>query len=190
MFNNKLTRFLDKNLHILGLENVTVKNPNFLFETLKQSFAGVIFQIFDAEKVAGKAHIKFAVLNALKAFKIGKNISKNLPVEVMLYVSGQRQIEKALKMVGISSKTKNLILIVFKVSSEIAFKVLDEVCRLVGGKINDRVIEVNCKKIETIKRTFEISNIEIETQMFDNITLEEAIEKLVIERVALLATQQ
>ena len=190
MFNSRFTKFLNKNLHVLGLENVTVKDTDFLFKTLKQSFSDVNFQIFDAEKIAGKAHIEFAVLNALKAFKTGKNISKSLPVEVMLYVSSQRQIGKALKMVGISPETKNLVLVVFGVSSDVASKVLDEVHRLVGGKINSEVVEVNREKIETIKKTFEISDLEIETQMFGNITLEEAIKKLVIERIALLATQQ
>ena len=189
MLDKKLKRFLDEDLHVFGLENVNIKDPDFLFRRLREVFVGVDFQVFDAEKIVGFDHVRFAVLNAFKAFKAGRNISKSFPVEVMLYVSGQRQIGKALKMVGVCRETKNIVLVVFG-SGEVASKVLDEVCRMVGGKLNSGVLKVNREKIETVKKTFGISDLEIETQIFSGVGLEKAVEKLVIEKVALLATQQ
>jgi tRNA threonylcarbamoyladenosine modification (KEOPS) complex Cgi121 subunit len=51
-------------------------------------------QVFDADIVASWQHLYFAALNALVAFKNGRNLSKSLAVETVLYASGQRQIKK------------------------------------------------------------------------------------------------
>ncbi|RJX15640.1 hypothetical protein CW703_05075 [Candidatus Bathyarchaeota archaeon] len=184
-----LVKYLRKNVFIVGVENVRIENIDFLFSKLKEKIGDVSFQLFDADKIAGKIHVEFAVLNALKAFKDGRNISRSLPIEVLIYVSAQRQIGKAFQMVGLTSKTKNMVVVVFS-NIEQSSKILDEILSLTGGKINNKVLEINREKVEIIKKVFGISNLEIKTQMFAGLGLEEIVKKLVVERVALLATQQ
>lgn len=184
-----LVEYLRKNVFIVGVENVKIENIDFLFSKLKEKIGDASFQLFDAGKIAGKMHVEFAVLNALKAFKDGRNISRSLPVEVLIYVSAQRQIGKAFQMVGLTSKTKNMVVVVFS-NIEQSSKILDEILSLTGGKINNKVLEVNMEKVKIIKKVFGISNLEIKTQMFAGLGLEEIVKKLVVERVALLTTQQ
>ena len=184
-----LVEYLRKNVFIVGVENVRIENIDFLFSKLKEKIGDVSFQLFDADKIAGKMHVEFAVLNALKAFKDGRNISRSLPVEVLIYVSAQRQIGKAFQMVGLTSKTKNMVVVILS-NIEQSSKILDEILSLTGGKINNKVLEINREKVKIIKKVFGISNLEIKTQMFAGLGLEEIVKKLVIERVALLTTQQ
>ncbi len=108
----------------------------------------------------------------------------------MLYVSAQRQIGKAFKMVGLTPETKNIVLVLFTGSKKEVEAILNYVQSMVGGNLNNQVMEkFSEEKIENLKKIFEISNLEIETQKTGKTNLKEVIEKLVIERVALLATQ-
>ncbi|NHJ32495.1 MAG: hypothetical protein FK732_06505 [Asgard group archaeon] len=67
--------------------------------------------VFDAEAAAGITHLKACIRFALKSFIHNTNIAKNLNAEIMLYLSGNRQISKAFPKVGITSSTKKLLMI-------------------------------------------------------------------------------
>ena len=59
---------------------------------------GVVIQAINAEKIVGKEHIDYAVKKAIKSFENGRNIAKNLGLEILLYMSARRHIQKALAM--------------------------------------------------------------------------------------------
>ncbi|MBR5007606.1 MAG: hypothetical protein IKY09_01360, partial [Methanocorpusculum sp.] len=53
--------------------------------------------LFDAEKIAGFSHIESAVMHAKRSFEEGKAIARSLSMEILVYVSGQRQCSLASK---------------------------------------------------------------------------------------------
>ena len=53
--------------------------------------------IIDATKVAGIRHIEAAVAHAQRSFSSGTAIARTLPMEILVYVSGQRQCSCAAK---------------------------------------------------------------------------------------------
>ena len=67
---------------------------------------GLVVQLFDAGKVIGGEHLLSAVEHAERAFERGSQTAKSLDVEVLLYASGERQIERAIKHLGISDCTQ------------------------------------------------------------------------------------
>ena len=70
-------------------------------EEFRTETKGAPIQFFDARHVAGPQHLYFAAFNALNVFEKRTNISNNLEVEALLYASAQRQIQKAVEMMGI-----------------------------------------------------------------------------------------
>lgn len=180
------------NLRVASLRNVNITDVEVFLEKIREKFPNISFQIFDADKIVSKRHLEIAFLNAVKAFKLGKNISKNFPVEVMLYVSGQRQIRKAFELVGLTVETKNIVLTIFnEKNGEKVEEILGFIISLFGGEVDDNVINIYSEeKAKKIMKTFRISNVEIKTLKMGKITLNEVLEKLVLERVALLAAQE
>ncbi|MCG7845347.1 MAG: hypothetical protein MIO90_07955, partial [Methanomassiliicoccales archaeon] len=64
------------------------------------------FVLMDADKVCGPDHLESAVIHARRAFEQGTAASNTLGMEVMLYASGERQISKAKKKMGLHQETE------------------------------------------------------------------------------------
>ncbi len=56
--------------------------------------------VFNSQCIAGKEHLEYAYLKAKEAFEKGKNIAKSFHIEIMLILTGRRQIDTALRMAG------------------------------------------------------------------------------------------
>ncbi|MEM2335968.1 MAG: KEOPS complex subunit Cgi121 [Candidatus Bathyarchaeia archaeon] len=188
-----LLRYLEefgRHLAIAGFKNVKITNVEDFLETVRKSLTkNVEAQFFDAEFVATWQHLYFAALNALNAFKNGVNISKSLAVEVLLYASAQRQIRKAMSLLGVKPNCEAIAVLVVGERAEDMEAALQAISKIVGGRRDDAVLELSREKIEAIRKAFEISNVELEAVVREN-DLEQALVNLVIERVALLATER
>lgn len=186
----KSLKLLQTKLQILGLESVKIANVDAFLTEAKEKAGNLEFQIFDADTIAGREHLEYAALNALNAFQNGTNLSRSLPVEVILYASGQRQIGKAFKTLGVTPQTRNLALLVLTEQKDKAEKFLKNIQKIVNGKINNNIIENFPKsKLEKLRKFFNISNLEIETLKTSKTKIETTILNLIIEKMALLATQ-
>ena len=108
-------------------------------------------------------------------------------METMLYASGRRQIQKATQLLGIKPSSRNMAVLIVGGKAEVVQKALAKISRRIGGQLDDSVLELSVKKMERIKRAFDISEAELETVM-EGDDVEKALVDLVIERVALLAT--
>jgi len=183
----KETEILGQYIIIEGFRNAKVSGINALFDLVKKETKDCRIQFFDAKMIAGFDHLYFAVLNALKAFQTGINISKNLAVETLLYASGQHQISKAIELLGIKPESSQIIVLVVADTRRRAVEALNIVSELLRGEKCDEIIELTEKKVEAIKTAFEISPLEIEATLADS--EEEALTRILIERAALLATR-
>ncbi len=92
----------------------------------------IVIQTMDADWIYGKNHLISATSHAKRAIEQKNNSTNSLSMEILLYASGERQIQKAIKNIGVK-KGKGNIAFVFtnkdnyeieKISEEIIEKVL------------------------------------------------------------------
>jgi len=179
-----------KYVAITGFRNAKIADVEELFSIIRKGErSSAEIQLFDAKSVATWQHLYFAVLNALTAFKNHENISKSLAMETMLYASAQRQIRKAMELLGIKSGTPEIAVLIIGEKLEAVKSALSTVSTHVNAQQDDTVLELSKEKIRIIQKTFEISDLELKTFMKKG-GLEKTLTNLVIERMALLATQR
>ncbi len=176
-------------IEITGFENIKVEKPEQLLNTIRgHKNEDLLIQFFNADLVATWEHLYFATLNALKAFKTKRNISKDLVVEIILYASAQRQIRKAIEIIGIKNDHTNIaVIIVGKTANNIKVE-LSSVSEYLGKQPNEEVLKLTSSKSERIKRTFGITDQEMTVVAEDN-DINCALVDLVLEKMALLSTR-
>lgn len=179
---------INRNITILGFSNVKIENPNNLLEKFRTENKTPI-QFFDARFVAGKQHLYFAAINSLNAFEKRTNISNNLAVETLLYASGQRQIKKAVKMLGITKDTTEVAALIMPKNTQEQEQYIKIVTETIPGKRNDQALDLRDTKINAIKKLFQISKQEFEAKLKREGLEKEALTDLVIEHMALLVTR-
>jgi KEOPS complex subunit Cgi121 len=178
-----------KYVAIAGFKNAKIKDVEELFRKIsKEKPTNVEVQFFDATLVATWQHLYFAVLNALTAFKNKQNISKTLAIEIMLCASAQRQIRRAVELIGIKPNSSEIAAIVVGEDPKTVETTLTMISKHIKAEGDDKILELTDAKIEKIQKFFGISDLEIETVAKKD-DLKEALEDLVIERMALLSVQ-
>ena len=90
------------------------------------SFVTPNLALVDGRSVCGIEHLNQAARLSLTAHNNGYNLSKDKSTEVLLYLTFQRQISKALKLAGVNNDTKIIGWISFdKIPSDLS-KVIKE----------------------------------------------------------------
>jgi KEOPS complex subunit Cgi121 len=178
-----------KYVEITGFRNVKIRDAEeFVKAARKETPQNGWVQFFDAKLVATWQHLYFAVLNAMLAFENGRNISKSVAMEVLLYASAQRQIRKALQLIGVKCGSANVALVVIGETADSVQVVLSAVSKYIGAEPDETVLEVSKEKLQGIRAAFEVTERELETVMKKR-DVKQALVNLVIERMALLSTQ-
>ncbi|MGB8779516.1 MAG: KEOPS complex subunit Cgi121 [Candidatus Bathyarchaeia archaeon] len=177
-------------VEISGFKNVKISQAKeFLDKVSKEKPAGVEVQFFDARRVATWQHLFFAALNALTAFKNKENISKTLAMESLLYAAAERQITRAVELVGIAATSSDVAVLIIGKEPRKMESALLMVSKNIGGQRDEKVLELSKDKVVTIRRVFDILEAELRTVMEKN-DVDKAMTDLVVERMALLATQR
>lgn len=144
----------------------------------------VTAQFFDASLIASWEHVVFSAFNAIKAFEAGRNIAKNLGMEVLVRLSGQRQISVALKLMGLKEECKELGIVIIGESRERVEEAIHHAVEKLGLMEDDSTLELNSEKAERIREVFGIGSEELESVPAKNYF--EALVKCCVERSALL----
>ena len=126
--------------------------------------------LFDADKIAGFAHIESAVAHAKRSFAEGKQIARSLSMEILVYASGQRQCSLASKF-GLHDGENKVYVLILDGDEEKAAALVREIVT---------ECEPFAPNKEKLKAEFGITDAEMEAAG------ENRIEELVIERVALV----
>jgi len=170
---------------ILGFRKVRVSDVEAFLRTVRGAASPAEVQIFDADRVAGWRHLFFATVNALRAFKSGRNVSGGLAVEILIYASGQGQIDRAIEMLGVKESTSNLAVLIVGADESIVKKAATGVSDAVSGTVDEKVLEIGSEeKFQGLASLFGIAREELGTVVSKS--PEEALTLLVIERGALL----
>jgi KEOPS complex subunit Cgi121 len=174
---------------ILGFSNTKIGDVNIFLEQFNAKKGDTTIQLFDATNIAGFQHLYFAAVNALTAFAKKTNISNNLEVEALLYASAQRQITKAVEMLGLKSETSEIAVLVLANDFVQKKDYIQLVANLIPGKRDDSILFLTDEKVQNIKSMFEISELEIEACLKNEGTEKDTLVDLIIERMALLVTK-
>jgi len=177
-----------KYVEITGFRNVQIADAEGFLKATRREQQDTAVQFFNAELVATWQHLYFAVLNALTAFRNKTNISKSVAVEVMLYASAQRQIRKAIALIGFKRDSAAVAAVIIGESPHAVKAVLSSVSKRVCSEPDETVLALSTAKMHNIRRAFSISEREMETVVKAG-DVKQALVDLVIERAALLSTQ-
>ena len=169
-------------LCIGGFRAGAVSDVDRLLDSLEGAVSPQLFQVFDADRVAGWEHLYFAAVNAVKAFEAGSAVSKSLAIEVLLYASCQDQIKRAFKILGLSPSTEQVALLVMADGAEEAERAFERASGLIGTE-DDTVLLVDDEKFEKQRRVYSVSDLELEAVGGPR---NAALTSLLIERGALL----
>lgn len=145
----------------IGGFRVKIADPKALVKAVGEATSPHAAQIVDAGCVAGRDHLWLAAVNAARSTETGFALSKNITVEALLYASAQDQITKALATLGVSAKTKAVALMVFSPSLAEAESAYRKASMLLGDE-DDSVLELNDEKKIVLKKTYGISDAELE----------------------------
>lgn len=144
-----------------GFNGVLVEDVDELLTRVAEAASPHVFQLFDADRVAGWEHLYFATVNAVKAFQAGAAISKSLGVEILLYASCQDQIHRAFSILGLSPSTERVALIVMADDAEVAERAFAEASKPLGTT-DDSVLDIDDEKAEELMGIYSISDTELE----------------------------
>ncbi len=157
---------------IIGAE-ANIKDVNGFLEDITNLAKGhdLVIQVFDAELIYGKNHLLSAYKKSKRAFEQKRNTTNSLEMEILLYASGERQIQKAIKKMGVKPGESKIALIIDGKIEDIN-KILEKL----NLKRNDKILEGDHN---TLKK-FGIKSEEIKT------VSKESYEDLVLEKIALV----
>ncbi|RZN63374.1 KEOPS complex subunit Cgi121 [Methanonatronarchaeum sp. AMET6-2] len=130
-------------------------------------------QVVDAGVVAGERHLIHAAEKAFDSWR-REPISQSLDMEILLYVVGERQINRALDIAGVDEGRQEIGLVI---AGDVD---VDAVVDEIGLDVEGSVLSYSNEKEERILKAFDISVNEIEAVGRDKIPM------LVLERVSLL----
>ncbi len=127
-------------------------------------------QLLNARGIAGYPHIEHATAHAIKAFSRNENIANDLGIEICVRASAQRQISKALQILGLKKGEMHICAVAVDCQSLIMQKLED-----VLDMRDDQVLNPD---LQILKNIYEISDVELETVG--------SVENVLMERTTLL----
>jgi KEOPS complex subunit Cgi121 len=120
----------------------------------------MVIQVVNADFVYGKDHLFSAVEHAIRSFKNRVNSLNSLSLEMLLYASVERQIQKAIEKIGIKNGNQKIAFIFIKENNrKISDDEVEHVLSSLNLKRDDKVLEGD---VDTLKR-FGITEDELST---------------------------
>ena len=186
-----MIKSLDEYDQILLIEGLFFKKNiqyDELIQTLEQKSSNVIIQLLNGNHVLGQDHILFAVLNALKGKKNNKMISENLPMEILVYASAQRQINKSIEISGVKKNSRRIVLVALSNDEMNLHNLLNSISKMQELSTDNSLFNLwNREMAETIKTIYKISDSEFESIKRTKYSEKKIFEELIIEKMALLS---
>ena len=157
------------NIQIAGFKS-NINDFGNLMNNINKISKNCTIQLLNADGIAGREHILHAAVHAIKAFERNENIAKDLGLEICVRASAQRQISKALSILGIREGEMNICAVAVDCSENI----MDELGDILN-KNDDTVLDPDEALLKDI---YSISEGEIKTAS--------GISNVMIERTTLL----
>jgi len=171
----------------LAFTNTGIKDPEHALKQLRTINTQAEVQLVKADLIAGPEHLQFAARNALNSFKGDKRRSKSLAVELLLYLSCQRQIAKAIRFLGVDSEDSRVALVALSDSEDAIQELARRAEWIIDGKQDDSQIEIGSKeKMIRLQESYGVTRKEMDAARFEGETESSALKRLIVERSVLL----
>ncbi|HXZ98138.1 MAG TPA: KEOPS complex subunit Cgi121 [Candidatus Acidoferrum sp.] len=166
------------------------KDLDTLVRAIQDKYPDVSVQFVDMNKVPGSRYLFLATLNALKSFS-SKPVSKSLSMEILLYIGANRQISEAIRLVGISPNSEKVSAVVVGRTKEETSGAAELLSKIVGQEGSDKLVDTwSSDRVRNVRAIFEIGSKELKATLRSDETRTQAIERLAIERSALLTIRK
>jgi tRNA threonylcarbamoyladenosine modification (KEOPS) complex Cgi121 subunit len=118
-------------------------------------------------------------------------ISRSLAMEILLYISGSRQISEALDRVGVRGDTEKIVVVAVTKSREEAERINDYLAKS-NLKTDDALLdEWTPSRKSTLRKVFGLTEKELQAASRGSAEpVEKTIQRLMIERSAVLAVKK
>jgi len=167
------------------------ENIEQLFRSATEKYPTVSLQLVDLDRVPGQRYLLLATVNASESFHSKQPITKTLGMELLLYVAGEKQITEALGRVGINPQTRSVAAIAVGASVQQVAAVVSSLAQTLRVSENDQLLEDwPAARIENVRSGFEIGEKELHAVIRKREPVTAAIERLAVERSAMLAARK
>ncbi len=184
-----LERIEEQDLALQGLVNCRVSDPEVTLRAIRTRFPKVQVQLMRADRIAGKEHLIFAAKNAVRAFTQHYHRTHSLAVEMLLYTSCQRQISRAIQILGVTPQTREAVMAAF-CDKRVPSDLIEGVAEVVRGSLNDDVLEITSKdKARELAGVYSITRTQMEATRFPGENEDSVLKRLIVERSALLTLE-
>ena len=162
-----------------------------LFRSVAEKYPEITIQLVDLDKVPGRRYLKLATANAIKSFHSRQPIAKTLAMELLLYISAEKQIVKAVQQVGITPETIRTAAVIVEKSREHVQAAAGFLSNALGRPSQDELLDDwQRQRIKSVRLAFDINEKELEAIIRKNETQWMAVERLAVERSAMLAAKK
>lgn len=157
-----------------------------LLEIAKSLSESVLaFQLLNSMMIVDEMHLLSGAQNAVSALKGDYMISRSLDVELVVYVSAQRQIGRALDIMGVNDELSSVGVVCIDEDEKKVRECLMRIAEKVGEEISP-MFSPTSEKITSLMQSFGIT--ELEMKQFkdsDDLTSRnQALSKCVVSRVS------
>ena len=171
--------------------NTAPQNPEELFRIAAEKCPGVSIQLVDLDMVPGQRYLKLATVNAIKSFYSRQPIAKTLAMELLLYISAEKQIVRALKRIGITVGTRRIAALAVGGHPDQLTAAANFLATRLGQDSEDQLLDAwPRQRIKNVRSNFDIGGRELKAVMQKNETEHMAVERLAVERSAMLAARK
>lgn len=171
----------------IGFTKPSLPDPEETLKQLRAISSEAQVQLVKADLIGGPEHLQFAARNALHSFNGPQRRSKSLAVELLLYISCQRQIAKAIRLLGVDSRDSRVALVALSHSKDAILELDRHANSMIGGKRDENLIEVTAdRKMDALKRSYGVTSREMEATRSVGEADSSVLKRLIIERSALL----
>ena len=177
----------DRELCIGISENKNSRNldTDKLLELAKSLSESVLaFQFLNSMMIVDEMHLLSGAQNAVNALKGDYMISRTLDVELVVYVSAQRQIGRALDNMGVNDELSSVGVVCIDEDEKKVRECLIEIAEKVGEETSP-MFSPTSEKISSLMQNFGITELEMK-QFYDSDDLvhrNQALSKCVVSRV-------
>ncbi len=164
------------------------QNIEQMLRSAGEKYPDISVQCVDLDRVPGSHYLLLATVNALKSYRSKQPIAKSLGMELLLYISGNGQINEALTRVGITSETNRTAALAVGSSSDQVSTTGNYLEQLFSQHARDDLLDDwSPSRIQNVRSGFQIGDKELKAIIRKKETITSAIERLAIERSAMLA---
>ncbi len=175
-------------IFVQGFKGARVPDSESALKHLREAFPDVDLQLLRADRVAGWEHITFAARNALDSFKGKEKRAHHLSMEFLLYAAGEHQIVEAIKLLGVTPSTQEIVFIGISQKDVELQAAVRKVTEIVSGIPDDTVLDIETKgKVVSLKKAYNVSGKQLSSTRTLGESDERVLQRLIIEKSALLA---